>query len=63
MAADGGLISYGVDYTDLFRRAAGHVEKILKRVKPGDLPIEQPLKFETVINCGQQQEIGTLSDF
>ena len=55
---DGGCMSYGTSFADLARRAATYVDKILKGAKPAELPVEQPQKFEFIINLKAAKQIG-----
>jgi putative ABC transport system substrate-binding protein len=57
-ARDGALIAYGPDYPDLYRRAASYVERILKGEKPANLPVQQPTKFNLVINLKAAKTLG-----
>jgi putative ABC transport system substrate-binding protein len=57
-ARDGGLLSYGPDPEDIFRRAASYVDRILRGDKPGDLPVQLPVKYEMVLNLKTAQALG-----
>jgi putative ABC transport system substrate-binding protein len=54
----GGLISYGPEESDIIRRAAAQLDKVLKGAKPADIPVEQPTKFELIINLKSAEQIG-----
>ena len=58
LARDGGLLSYGVDQVDLFRRAATYVDRILRGAEPGDLPVQFPAKFEMIVNLKTAKALG-----
>jgi putative tryptophan/tyrosine transport system substrate-binding protein len=57
---DGGLMGYGVNYGDLYRRAGIYVDKIIKGAKPADLPVELPMRFELLINLKAAKQIGVM---
>jgi len=59
-AGAGGLLAYGVDFPDMFRRAASYVDRILKGAKPADLPVEQATRFQTILNLATAKKLGIL---
>ena len=58
MVAAGGLISYGVDTVDLYRRAAGYIDRIFNGAKPADLPVQLPTRFEMTVNLKTAKALG-----
>src|SRR5262249_43026805 len=58
MAMDGGLVFYGADTIDLYRRAASYVDRVLRGANPGELPVQQPTKYELVINLKTAKALG-----
>jgi putative tryptophan/tyrosine transport system substrate-binding protein len=57
-AIDGGLLCYGPDYTDIFRRSASYINRILRGAKPADLPVQLPVKFELAVNVKTAKALG-----
>ena len=58
IARDGGLLSYGADFRDIFRRSAGYVDRILRGAKPSELPVQLPTKYQLVINLRTAKALG-----
>jgi len=58
VVAEGGLISYGLDLVDLFRRAGGYVDRILRGAKPAELPVQAPTRYETTLNLKTAKALG-----